>query len=117
MNWSLVCFQAEGEAETQGEILAFYGEEDTNNFVCPDPPPNRELKKEPESGMTQPVQPIPEVGLEFATPIFTTTQQFLAFWLGWCAMVNKNPDDGADTTMSRNSGLLAFTSYSKYCQW
>ena len=55
-----------------------------------------------------------------------TRKSFLAWWepatkrtidsavsrflIGWCAVVNKSPDHGADAIMSRDSGLLAFTS-------
>ena len=33
-----------------------------------------------------------------------------SFLIGWCVVVNKSPDHGAAASMSRDLGLLAFTS-------
>ena len=35
----ITCFKVDTEAERQGEILAFYGEEETRNYDSPEPGP------------------------------------------------------------------------------
>ena len=59
--WSYL--QIDSEAERQGEILAFYGEEETNNFVCPEPPPTSEPSKGKDSQVKQPAPQNAEVEL------------------------------------------------------
>lgn len=51
-------FQAEVEEERQGEILAFYGEEETRNYDSPDPGP----AVEKDEGSTQEKPTTEEVG-------------------------------------------------------